>query len=224
MKRALAPVFGVLVLACVAASSARAETINLVTQSTLADLFGTSDYVPVTDFKLTDLSNGNMDVDAYSQGFYGNGKYAYLYQLNNTGTPTVNSPVELFTIWPYPGMLAQGELGYLTGTVPASFASGAQAPEPSGFMKQLAGGTQLTFYYTQRYDSQIDPGEASKVMYILSSYGPGTGVTGSAIDGSAATGPVWGPVPEPSMLALLAASVLGLLGCVAWRRASGRGA
>ena len=45
-------------------------------------------------------------------------------------------------------------------------------------------------------------GEYSVVMYVLSSKSPDE-IVGNVINGSVATGPVVGPIPEPATIALL---------------------
>jgi len=64
---------------------------------------------------------------------------------------------------------------------------------------------------------EINAGENSRVMYVLSNYLPGM-VIGSVINGESASGPVVGAVPEPGTLLLLAIGGLTALAAACFRR------
>jgi hypothetical protein len=215
--------FVVLILG-LAAPIANATNITLVGDS-MTGLLGSS-YSPATPLLTLNASNGVLSSVVYSEAFTdGQGLYLYLYQLWNTGTPVINSSVEMFTIGPVAGTVTPGDLGYLTEEYPTGFLGDPQQlAESVASVKSLLGGLDVSFYYTSRADMEIEPGEHSCIMYLLSRQQPGM-ILGSVIDHQTSTGKVVGPVPEPGTLALL--SMAGLMASTAgWfaasRRNSGR--
>lgn len=195
-------------LAAVLASQASAGLITLNTKD-LTDILGAS---PQTagDLLTTVMDSANLKATAYSRAYTdGNGRYAYLYQVDNTGV-SGNAPVELFTVWPFWGADDGVDMGWLTGTIPSEFATGGQTPVSDGYMEPLISGPILSFYYDLREGHAIAVENNSVVMYVVSNLEPNL-VTGSIIDGSVGTGPVIGPVPEPAALVVLALGGLGLL-------------
>ena len=105
-------------------------------------------------------------------------------------------------------------MGYLTGSVPSGFLSGVdQLPEPTGNVN--TSGPILSFYYTSRADFDIDPGQQSSVMYVMSDLAPDL-IFGNIINGTTSTQEVIGPVPEPTTLVVLI--VGGLVGVLLGRR------
>jgi hypothetical protein len=163
------------------------------------------------------MDNGNLKATVYSQAYTdGNGRYAYLYQVDNTGAAG-NSSIEQFTVWPFTGADDSVDMGYLTGTLPSGFlGTSSQAPESTGYVDVLSTGPQLSFYYNLRAGKAIGVGKHSVVMYVVSNLEPNTVVTGNVIDGSVGSGPVIGPVPKPGTLILLGLGGLGLV--YRWRR------
>ncbi|MCX5683541.1 MAG: PEP-CTERM sorting domain-containing protein [Planctomycetota bacterium] len=177
---------------------ASAGLITLGT-NTLGGLLGS----PIADgaVQITDMATGNLSVSVRSQAYHNtSGDYVYLYQISNTGTPA-NSPVELFTLWPFEGVGTTTQAGWLTN-VPTGFLDGiVQEPELTAKYRVLTSGPQLSFYYSLD-DNSVDPGENSVIMYVTSKLRPDQ-ITGNVIDGSVASGDVVGPIPEPATMALL---------------------
>jgi hypothetical protein len=176
----------------------------------LTDLLGPSP-VAADAAMVTVMNQGNLKTLVISQAFTnGLGQYVYLYQVQNTGT-VLNSPVEMFTVWPFTGATDATLIGRLAGTPPEDFLStSGQAPMGQAFVKPLGSGPLISFYYEQYLDLSIDPGEHSVVMYISSTLPPDE-ILGNTIDGSVGSGPVWGPVPEPTTMVLLVAGGAGML-------------
>jgi len=194
-------------LATILGSSAWAGVITLNNKG-LADILGASPQT-ATDLLTTVMDNGNLKVTTYSRAYTdGNGRYAYLYQVDNTGV-VGNAPGEQFTVWPFWGADDSVDMGWLTGTIPSGFAAGGQVPVSDGYVEVLTTGPQLSFYYDLRSGNAITDGNHSVVMYVVSNLEPNI-VNGNVIDGSVGSGPVVGPVPEPATLALLALGGLAL--------------
>ncbi|MBN1395349.1 MAG: PEP-CTERM sorting domain-containing protein [Pirellulales bacterium] len=199
---------------CMSTVLARAGTISLVEDS-LENLLG-SGYTAATSLMTTDMSSGNLITEVYSQAFYdGSGLYAYVYQVNNIGV-SGNSAAEMYTIGLFAGSAGYGDVGYLDGTLPGGFLAGGQDPYGSGFVDSLVSGLEISFYYSKLLSLEIRPGENSRVMFVLSELAPGE-VIGSVIDGTTATGPVVGAVPEPGTIALLISGLIGAAFYI-WRR------
>ena len=154
----------------------------------------------------SDMSTGNLHTTVVSQAFTdGDGNYAYLYQVKNTGT-TGASIIEVFTTTPYFGASGATDAGYLTANAPTGFDLGDQVPR--GASIHVPSGPTISFGFPSPWDFgdtdyAIDPGEDSVTLYILSTGEPGT-ITGNVIDGTIGSGPVVGPIPEPCTLVLLA--------------------
>jgi len=191
------------------ASSLSAGLVTLQEQS-LTDLLGSSPQA-LGSLLETDMSAGNLVSVAYSRAYTdGEGLYAYLYQVDNTGEAG-RSPVEMFTLWPFLVGDDPMEMGYLSGTIPSEFLSGGETPEAEGYAEDIGAGMEVSFYYTKKAGKQIVAGEHSVVMYALSAYAPDQ-ILGNVIDGSVGSGPVVGPVPEPATLSLLVLAGLAALG------------
>lgn len=214
MKATLRVALAVLIAVGFAAVAARPAPADVIIMEvhTLDFLLGAG-AAPVDTLKTTIMNAGNLRSTVYSQAYTdGAGLYAYLYQIENTGT-VGNSPLEQFTLWPFTGATTVGtSAGWLGGDLPAGFLTGtAQAAEGEGWSEVLTSGPQLSFYYSLRAHQSVDIGEKSVVMYVLSHLAPDE-ITGNVIDGSVASGPVVGPLPEPATLALMAAgAVLALV-------------
>ena len=195
------------------ASHASAAVITLGTAATVDGLFaGTAQ--PVGSVLLSQVVTTPLSVDIYSQAYTDGSEYAYLYQLDNKTVST--DPVEMFTLSPFAGADENVVMGYLTGQVPSGFLSGVdQNPEPTGNFNPS--GPLLSFYYTSRAGFDIDPGQQSAVMYVMSDLSPDL-IWGNVIDGATGSDEVVGPVPEPASASLL---VLGL-GVVLRRRRRSR--
>lgn len=185
-------------VACVVFASSslvRASSISLV-EVPLDTLLGSS-YSAVGSTMTTPMVSGNLVTQVFSQAYVNDaGLYAYLYQVDNIGV-TGNSAAEMFTVGMFGGPMNGDEVGYLSGTIPTGFNSGGQSPELEGYVDSITGGLEISFYYTKREGYQIDVGENSRVMYVVSHYAPGV-VVGSVINGTSVSGPVVGAVvPEP---------------------------
>ena len=171
--------------------------------------------VSVTDLMVTDVSDSNMMADIYSRAYTGdNGLYAYLYQVDNTGSPG-NSSVEMFTLWPFGGADDSTDLGYLRDLsgleVGDFYDTGGYPPEDFGYVDVLSSGPEVSFYFTKRFGAEIPPGSHSEVLYVMSELSPDV-IVGNVINGSVGTGPVVGPVPEPATLVNIALGGLIALG------------
>jgi hypothetical protein len=176
------------------------------------DLFSGSENAIGTPM-ITDVSGGDILGNEVSQVFTdGNGNYAYLYQLNNTGDK-LNDVFQAFTVSPFAGANANTVIGYLTANAPTGFTLGQQMPYSSATVNANAGPT-ISFSFSDLLDCAIDPGESSYTLYVLSTRTPGV-VTGNVIDGYThsgnVVGPVTEPVPEPGTCILLATGLIGLL-------------
>jgi len=169
--------------------------------ASLPDLLGSPQ--PIDVVQTTPMETGDLKSVVYSQAYAnGEGLYAYLYQLENTGSPG-NSILEQFTVIPFEGADENIIMGYLTGTSPAGFLPGpAHVPEPQGNIN-IPSGPVVSFYFGDRYGDGIDIAEHSAVMYVLSRVRVGQ-IIGNVIAKDVAFGPVVGPVPEPSTVALFA--------------------
>jgi len=202
--------------ACAWAGTAQAGIILLVEQS-LGDILGPSPK-GIGTVESTVMNAGNLKATVYSQAYTdGDGLYAYLYQVANTGV-LGNSPVEMFTAWPFTGANDSTVMGYLSGTIPAGFLSDGRVPEDEGFIEELISGPELSFYYTKKAGHKIDVGQHSVIMYVVSNLAPDW-ITGNVIDGSVGSGPVVGPIPEPATLCLMG---MGLLATALLRRRRGK--
>jgi hypothetical protein len=202
--------------ACAWAGTAQAGPVPMVEQS-LVDILG-SDPKAVGTIESTVMDAGNMKATVYSQAYTdGDGLYAYLYQVANTGV-LGNSPVEMFTAWPFTGADDSTVMGYLSGTTPAGFLSGGGLPEENGYVEGLISGPELSFYYTKLAEHKIGWGQHSLIMYVVSNQAPDQ-ITGNVIDGAVGSGLVVGPIPEPATM-----TFLGLGAAIAFyrRRRSGR--
>ena len=194
---------GVLALVTILAAAASAGPITLVGQS-LTDLLGLN---PIADDTVlqTVMNSGNLRSQVFSQAYHNlTGDYAYLYQVENTGVAG-NSPIEMFTLWPFTGADDYSVMGHLTGTIPAGFLTTGtpQEPESEAYVEALDSGPQISFYYGLRPKKAIAVGAHSVVMYVVSRLTPDE-IQGNVIDGSVGYGPVVGPaVPEPATVALL---------------------
>jgi len=184
------------------AAAASAGPITLVGQSLTGLLVD-----PIADGTVlqTVMNSGNLRSRVYSQAYHNlDGDYAYLYQVENTGV-TGNSPIEMFTLWPFTGADDDTVAGYLTGDIPTGFLTTGtpQGPESEAYVEALETGPQISFYYGLRAKKAIAVGKHSVVMYVMSRLTPDE-IQGNVIDGSVGFGPVVGPVvPEPATMALL---------------------
>jgi hypothetical protein len=161
---------------------------------------------------VTSVTGGDVQGNVVSQAFTdGNGHYAYLYQLNNTGGEQ-NDVFQAFTNSPFVGADAEAIVGCLTSGPPAGFTLGDQAPY--GATLNLKAGPTISFSFTDLFYCAIDPGESSNTLYVLSNNAPGV-IIGNVIDGYAHSGGVVGPVgpvvPEPTTASLLAGFCVAIL-------------
>ena len=194
------------IVLCVAAQLP-ASVITLGTAPSVNDLFSTTP-TPIGTTSLVVANTPTFTVDVYSQAYTDGSKYVYLYQLDNSTQS--NDSIELFTLSKFLGADANVAMGYLTQTVPAGFISTglAQDSEATGGMNPS--GPTLSFYYTSRAGYDIQPGDHSTVMYVVSQLPPSV-INGSVIDGNTGTVLVVGPVPEPATLSMLALGGLTML-------------
>ena len=156
------------------------------------------------------MDDGDLYVRVLNQAYTdGAGLYAYLYQVDNNLDQS-EAFVEVFTLAPWTGAAADIQMGYLTGTLPAGFMSGGQAPWDTA-NANISVGPTLSFYYLDAFDKAMYAGEHSVVMYVLSELSPDV-IIGNVINGSVASGSVVGPlVPEPTTVALLGLGAVVLL-------------
>jgi hypothetical protein len=203
-----------IVMLCAVSSNVFGSLITLVPEADLNALLGPG-YTQATTVLTTPMVAGPLNTEVYSQAYVSTtGEYAYLYQVNNVGTPDVNHYVESFTLFPTSSRIQVGFLNFATGLT-APFLNGGQDPWPKG---SETAGLLDSFAYNDFLGKAIVPGNHSLVMYITSKDKPGM-ITGNVIDGAVASGPVWGAVaatvPEPSTLVLL---ICGGLGCWLFKR------
>ena len=191
-------------------SVSRAETLPLGSD-TLDNLLGGS-AVEAGSLMTTDMSNGVLVANVLSQAYtVDNSLYAYLYQINNTGSAS-DTAVQEFTLWPFNGGDDQTETGCLIGTLPTGFATGGQLPEDGVEIDFPSDSPVMSFYFKSVAASEIAPGEHSQVMYVLSDLAPDV-IIGNLIGGSIGTGPVVGPkaVPEPATAICLILGAVSLV-------------
>ncbi len=165
---------------------------------------------------VTSVTGGDIQGNVVSQAFTdGDGHYAYLYQLNNTGGEQ-NDVFQAFTNSPIVGANADTIVGCLTSDPPDGFTLGDQAPY--GVTLNPKAGPTISFSFSDLFYCAIDPGESSNTLYVLNNNMPGL-IVGNVIDGYAHSGGVVGPVvPEPATLTTLVSALLGLAGAVYLRR------
>ena len=159
---------------------------------------------------VSSITSGNLSAEVTSQPFSdGTGNYLYLYQIRNTG----GAAITRFTGSPYMGADSGITLGYLTANIPDNFSAGDQAPLYGDV--DADSGPTVGFNFPVGFplygipDSYIGVGNSSFVMYVESALAPGV-VTGNVIDGMVGSVSIYGPVPEPATIGLLA------LGSMAW--------
>lgn len=143
------------------------------------------------------------------------GQYLYLYQVRNAGP----SSLEVFGVAPFFGLDLDvvGAAGYLTAGEPAEFLGGGKTPAGGAYDDTLTS-PLVTFGYPGFMGVQVPAGSWTKVLYLISPYGPTTGEA-YVIDGGVAVTPVTVPLPEPAALSLMAAGlVLGAVGRMRRRR------
>ena len=200
----------VLVVCFAVASVSGAGIINLEEGTYDLDGLLGDNIVAKTNLLTTVMNSQSIQADVFSRAYADDaGLYAYLYQVENTGTAGY-SAIELFTLWPFTDATDNTRMGWLSDT-PTGFLASGQAPESTGFIDDLP---VVSFYYGKRNACDIDIGENSRVMYVLSALAPGE-ILGNVIGGSVGSGDVVGPVPEPGTWMLLAS---GLAVLVVYRR------
>jgi hypothetical protein len=156
---------------------------------------------------ITNVTSGDLLGQVVSQAFTdGQGNYAYLYQVNDIGT-NVNHIIEQFTCNPFIGASAATVLGYLTANAPDGFTLGQRVPI-GGFVNMDVGPT-VAFGFIGWFGWQINPGESSSSLYIISDKSPGL-IGGYIIDGAVASGQIVGPVPEPATLGIMGVGAIVL--------------
>ena len=189
------------------AVSAEAGSLN-VTGSTLDALLG-GGATQVGSTVITNANGGSLSAEITSAAYTGsNGLYAYIYQLENTGSEG-NSSIDAFTVYPFWGATDNTQLGYLTciDGLSDDFTAGGGLPYEIAYLDLPNNGPIVTFYYPKDESLTIPPGERANALYVLSELPPDM-TTGNVIDGAIGSGPVVGPVPEPS------AALSILLGCL----------
>ncbi len=218
MRQKAHPFFQLVAVAIllISAGSVGAGTIVL-TDDTLGGLLG-GNVIQLAGPLTVDMSDGNMMAEVYSSAYTGdNGLFAYLYQINNTGT-FGNSSLDTFTIFPVWGADHDSRLGTLSDLADTGgeFLVGGLDPLAEAFIEYPGTGPVVSYYYSKDQGVDIPAGAYSKVLYVLSDRGPGT-ITANVIDGTTGTGSVYGPIPEPST-ALSLFLGLAALGWVRGRR------
>ncbi len=196
----------------VVTSAAHAGIITLANDSLDTILNGNA--TAIGSPEITDMVNVNgstaIEAEVANQAYTdGNGLYAYLYQVENTGS----TAIEMYTLWPFLGANDNTVMGWLSdATAPDGFADGGQIPESIGYISNDGSGEVISFYYGKRYGNEISPSENSAVMYVLSDQSPEQ-ITGNIIGGNVGTGQVVGAaVPEPTTILYLVLGGLSLLG------------
>jgi hypothetical protein len=196
--------------------SAQAEFIHMsLATSDFNDLLGGA-AIAVDDPLVSDISLGNVHADLTSQAFTdGLGNYAYLYQLENTGSPA-NDVLEVLTISPMIGVTSDTVLGHLTANPPTGFSLGDQLP--AGATLNTATGPTLSFGFPGPYfegfpSCALESGMTSNVLYVLVS-APPTLATANLVHPASAVA----PAPEPATVFLLAGGGLCWLAWTCLRR------
>lgn len=206
MRHSLITVACVLAVCFAAASVSGAGIINLEEGTYDLDTLLGDGIVAATSLMTTPMSSESIWADVFSRAYVDDaGLYAYLYQVENTGT-VGNSAVEMFTLWPFTDATDNTRMGWLDDT-PDGFLAGGQTPESTGFIDDLP---VVSFYYGKRNACDIDINEHSRVMYVLSQLAPDE-VLGNVIGGSVGSDNVVGPVPEPGTWMLLASGLAVLV-------------
>jgi hypothetical protein len=218
MRQHILTTIGALIILGAIGGGGQAETIAMAEKS-LGELLGGS-YAASGTLMTTNMDAGDLHVRVASEAYSGGGLYAYLYQIVNIGE-SGDSPVEMFTVSRFAGSVGLGEIGYLKddGNIPAEFADGGKLSEDNCSVRSLTAGLKLSFYYGEDIGYQIDPGQYSRVLFVLSDLAPGT-IWGNVINGDVASGPVIGATPEPGALVLLAIGLLTALTATWARRRS----
>ena len=212
MKRLVAAVFVLFLVASVS----HAGNISLG-DSTLNMLLGTgASAVAPADLSAME-HDGTTFAEVTNQVYVNssNSLWAYLYQVENVESMG-QTAIQMFTLWPFVGASDTTPMGWLTDMpVGGDFVIGGQLPETDGHISSDLSGPVITFQYSAVTGNEIDYGEKSAVMYVVSNLSPGT-VNGNVIGGMVGTGLVVGvdssSVPEPSTAIYLILGGLTLLG------------
>lgn len=144
-------------------------------------------------------SNGTIVSQAFALR---NGKYLYLYQVDNDGP----LPIEVLGISPF---YAPDDLGIIIGEVPMGFLADGLLPGCISYDSEL-NNPLLAYQYPTDAGADIPAGEHSAILYVISPNAPSDG-DAFLIDQGPDTVDAIVAVPEPSMVILLITGGLVLL-------------
>lgn len=164
-------------------------------------------YSLVSDLVHDNFDAGNLSGISVTSAVYSDGDaYAYLYQINNDSGITLKR----FTIAPFTGLSQATQMGYLSDNTPAGFDADIAVPVETTIGDIATFPTAGFTFKTALQGAGVASGSKSKVLFIKSDL-PYDMIAGNVLNGGVAYGQVYGAVPEPATICLLALGSLGLL-------------